>query len=91
VKIEEGKSTEVPVCGMVYLVHLTGCAETVDIEAASVKARATIVTFIVSSGSRSLNRRSPVPTFLERRLDLTYRPAFAVRDHADFAPPPTSR
>jgi hypothetical protein len=38
VKIEEGKSTEVPVCGMVFLVHLTGCAETVDVEAASAKA-----------------------------------------------------
>jgi hypothetical protein len=38
VKIEEGKSTEAPVCGMVYLVHLIGCAETVDVEAASAKA-----------------------------------------------------
>jgi hypothetical protein len=38
----------------VYLVHLTGCAETVDVAAASAKARATIIAFIACpSGSRS--------------------------------------
>src|SRR6478736_6388735 len=42
VKIEDGKSIEVPVCGIVYLVHRTGCAETVAVETTSANARAPI-------------------------------------------------
>src|SRR6059058_4276096 len=51
VKIEDGKSTAVPVCGMVYLVHLTGCADTVDVEATSANARTTIDFIAFPSGN----------------------------------------
>jgi hypothetical protein len=57
---------------MVYLVHLTGCADTVAVEAASTKARGTIVAFIAFPPSLvPPNRRSPFLSFLQRRLDFT--------------------
>src|SRR3954464_7847986 len=65
------------------MVHLTGCAETVAVEAASAKARAIVAFMPFPPGRVPPTRRSRVLSFLQRRLHLTYRPAFAVRDHAD--------
>jgi hypothetical protein len=36
VKAEAGKSTDVPVSGMLYFVHITGCAETTDVMAMAI-------------------------------------------------------
>src|SRR3954465_4348824 len=49
VKIEDGKSIEVPVWGMVYLVHRTGCAEAIAVETTSANARALIDFIALSS------------------------------------------
>jgi hypothetical protein len=51
VKIEDGKSIEVPVWVMVYLVHRTGCAEAVAVETTSANARA-LIDFIALSSDR---------------------------------------
>jgi hypothetical protein len=58
VKIEDGKSIEVPVWGIVYLVHRTGCAETVAVETTSANARVLIDFIALSSdchGAKSRN------------------------------------
>jgi len=63
----------VPVCGMVYLVHFTGCAETVDTEAASANASATRVVFIAFPPAISGEKASraylvPPPALLEEAV-----------------------
>jgi hypothetical protein len=66
VKIEEGKSIEVRVWGIVYLVHFTGCAATVDAEAASANARAINVVFIAFPPAIS-GKKAPRAYFIPRR------------------------
>jgi hypothetical protein len=36
--MDEGMSTDVPVCGMLYVVQRTDCAKAIELESASVKA-----------------------------------------------------
>jgi hypothetical protein len=57
---------------MVYLVHFTGCAETVDTEAASANARATSVVFIAFSPAIS-GENAPQPIAFQALALLAFR------------------